>query len=385
MQLLRFFLLAFFALSLITCSGDVPDTESLNKEIAGVYKLSSGDSFSGLNLTTFQYFQFNEDGTAHEIHIDTATNIVASIDFIFSVINDTTVSMALSSGAGDRKLVNKFPVLYQAFGGGNLYFYEKTDDTVLTLTDNSGNTITLTEQDELPDEALCLEFSEPTAFADLEPEPVEETNLVWDGTSLWYEENESRKIYPVNPSTGEVGSAYDVSAAGQYTHIHAYQAGEFWAHCHCGNTNDAKLIDSAGAVSSTLNTDTDLSHEISIASMAFDGTYLWLFGQNETTDDYEFIKVDTSGPTLSGVFAFNFDLEAITWDGTYFWAITDFYSHQFIIKINPDSAGFTSAATYKVPYPGIEWKGIASVGSDIYFLGLDEAAVNKGVITKVTP
>ncbi len=162
----------------------------------------------------------------------------------------------------------------------------------------------------------------------------------------------------------------------------------FWAHCQCGDTLDASLLNTTGTELVIVDTDSHLGHEISIDAIAWDGTNLWLSGRNSDPSQYELLKIQVDFTTppppapahsIVETYVFN-QLNALTWDGTHFWCLSGYSST--ISKIDP--VEFKAVESYKLPDPDVEWRGLAVVGTDIYLLGYDYWRENKGVIFHVT-
>ena len=134
----------------------------------------------------------------------------------------------------------------------------------------------------------------------------------------------------------------------------------------------------------TVDTDTDLSHEISIRGIAYDnsGNFLWLHGYSYDTNKRTLLKVNSNAEPDVLISAVDLDISirSMSWEGTHLWALTSTYP-PVIVRIDPTTA--QSTATYIVPDRTVNWYGIASTGSQIFLLGSDSS--NKGIIISITP
>lgn len=356
----------------ITVIRAYPTYSVLNKRISGIWRLTSGTYLSGEDVSDLQYIQFEENGMSLIVYRTAITEILGNIDSLYAVLNDTTVLLDIFGYSMMR-------------GMGDTYIFDKPDESTLTLTDSSQNTITFTAETQIPEAFLCKEFNIQAEYKDLEIEPDTNTNLVWDGlTYLWYKDEDSNTIYPFDTSTETLltGSGKDFGT--YYSHIHAYQGGDFWTHCHCGGNEDASLRTTAGVEVDNVDTDADLGHEINIDAIAWDGTHLWLYGYSYDLAKDQLLKVDSNAEPDSLEDSYDFDrIDVLTWDGSNFWALSGYGATAVIVKIDPIE--LKAIATYKTPHSNIRWMGIATVGSDLYLLGRDNTKEYKGVITHVTP
>lgn len=367
--------MGFCLIIFVGCGSDDGDTNilSFNSEIAGIWKMTSGNSFSLLNVDDLQYMQFNEDGTVLVVY-QNEFNILANKHFLYAVVNENTVAMDFGSMEGMHIL-------------SNLFIYDRPDISTLSLTDHLQNTIILTSETQIPSSLFYEEFSDQKEYTDLEIEPDYDTNVVYDGTYLWYEEYNTSTLYPFDPSSGMIvsASAIDMGAAGQYTHIQDYQSGDFWTHCRCGDNDEASRRDVTGSEIDIVDTTNDLGSGIGIDAIAWDGSNLWINGysSDESKSLLHMVDSDVEPDSLVATYD-STSLLALSKNGSDFWALSN-YEGTVIIKFELDSTEISMISTYEVPDNEIEWRGITSVNSYIYLLGEDWHAENSGVIVRLTP
>lgn len=373
------------------------DAVGLNGNIAGLWKFSSGDSFASLYVSDLQYMHFNPDGTGM-IYYKDDFGVLANNAFFYAVLNESAVTIDFGTG-GTRSLhvagsppSPRQPIGIFGFPGSGqtvMGTYVKDEETsTLTLTDTGGDAIELSyTEGEVPEELLMGELTVQGEYTDLEIEPEHHTGLVYDGTSLWFEEYVTDTIYPFDPVSEILnsGSAVDLSAADPYTHIKSFQDGHFWTHSASGGDEDVQRIDptSPGTPVDTIDTDTDLGNKLNMDAMAWDGSHLWLSGSNEE-DIYQLLKVDSDSEPDDLVQTYEFvSLDSLTADGTDFWALYPYLGNAVIKFTVDDSAGVTVQSSYILPRQDISWKGIDVVGTDLYLLA--ENSEEAAVIYKVTP
>lgn len=360
-----------FTLLCIACNSDSSDSSSLNTRIAGKWKLSNGESLTSINAEDLEYIDFNEEGSGI-VFYKNSQGILANDYFLYAVLNDNTLSMDFSSMGVESSFI--------------LYQYDRPDDTTLILYDNVQNSIYFSSAEEVPTDLFYSELTVDDEYRNLGVEPSGWTDLVWDGTYLWYEEYDTSILYPFDPVSGVIvtASALDFSSIA-YSEIQSIQNGDFWAHCACGGSPDASRRNSSAVEIDNVDTETDLGNRISIRAIAWDGTYLYLNGRNRVTDDLQLLKVDSDSEpdSLEGVYE-SLYLSALTADGTYFWGITSYYN-TVVIKFELTETTISVLNSYSVPDSTVYWTGIASVGQHLYLLGQDESKANPGVIVKTSP
>lgn len=256
-------------------------------------------------------------------------------------------------------------------------------DGQLTLTADDGRTATATRVSDVPEEDRCGTLAVENTFENL-PDPESFTGLAFDGNSLWYEEQNTRLVFPINPATGAAGAPANLGGS-QFSHVHAMQGADFWTHCGCGGSQEAQRRTPAGAMVDEVDTDTDLGFEIGIRGIAYDavGNVLWLHGYSYDEGKASFLRVNSNAEpdVLISQDAFDASINALAFDGTHLWAVVGYGEAARIVEINVGT--FKAVKTYKNPDNTLQWRGIAATNGSLFLLG--EAIGNEGVIYEVTP
>lgn len=365
------------SLTSIHCGSDnkstLLDATQANRTVAGVWQTTSGDMFTYGNYSSPKYVELNENGRG-AFYFQNATQALFCEEVLFSVL--TSQSMAIQRGVALGEGMSSFSMnLYQLQNGQ------------LSLSDGGGGTLVLSQATAVPEGLKCKSFASPTFYRDLTPPPDNSTGLAYDGTKLWYTgDATTTAIYPFDLATQTIGTPV-TGSFGQYLYVHAIQSGEFWTHCNCGGSESAsrRATDSSEKDKVDTINDPALNHRLNIDAMAWDGSYLWLYGRGYESNAYEILKIDSDDPanTLLSTSTFDLRLRGLTWDdhGKSFWAV----GSQGVYKIDPATMKVT--ATYQVPDTDVDWYGIAAVGTDLYLVGQAEVSGSPttAVFAKVTP
>jgi thrombospondin type 3 repeat protein len=344
----------------------------------GTWQFQSGPIFSEEffgNPVQPQFLVFNQDGTGSLFLQQLDTQVLACGNLLFSPLN------------GQELILDTTAIFGSGEGGGTdvkIFLYDLPDANTLKLTDANGNTSTFVRQSAVPDAVQCKTFTTVQTFSGLSVQPDSSTGLGFDGTSLWFLQENTDEVFPIDPATGVLGTSITLSS--QFNKVHAMQGNDFWVHCNCGNNETAERRTMAGTVVNTVDTSAaPINNKIGIDSIAFDNAnlVLWLHGFNFTNNIAQFLKVNSEGGNVlfQPPVDFNTRFDSMTSDGTNLWAITRLTSAQAIIKI--DVSTFKAVATYKTPDPSIEWLGISAVGGNLFLIGNDFS--NQGVLKEVTP
>lgn len=263
------------------------------------------------------------------------------------------------------------------FEGVAIWTSEVDETGQLTLTDARGNRSSFTPVTEVDPAAKCLTLTESQRFEGL-PRPTSFTDLVFDGTSLFYTEDDTDEVQRIDPASGAVGSP--IVLPGQFEMVQAVQGGDFWTHCRCGNVTDAKRVSQAGVEIDNVNTTNDLGEFLSIRTMAYDDAagVLTLVGFNFDLGQQRMLRVDSDSEpdALLSAIEFNVFVNGLTFDGLSLWGITN----DSVLQIDPTSGQVLQ--TYVAPAGVSRWHGIAAVGPNLFLLGEIGA---EGVIVSVTP
>ena len=345
-------------------------TDLLNESIAslsGVWHYSEGPLFESSGFVP-EFIVLNQDGTGRMNLQTPQTKVLACGSFVYSRGMTPTLTIDLSG--------------FSIGNGVQVFPYELEGENTLRLTDHTGEMTTFNRVEEVDPAFECGIVSKDSQFDNL-PEPDGFTGLAYDGTSLWYEENNTRMIYPVNPLTGATGAPVSLSGS-QFSHVHAMQGDNFWAHCGCGGSQEAQRRTMADMEVDEVDTGTDLGDEISIRGIAYDetGNVLWLQGFSFDEGIRKLLKVNSNlePDVLISSVELNISLSSMAWDGTHLWGLASSFP-QVIVKINPNTA--QSIGTFSIPDTSVQWYGIASVSTQLFLIGRN--STNDGVLIGVTP
>jgi hypothetical protein len=168
-----------------------------------------------------------------------------------------------------------------------------------------------------------------------------------------------------------------------FNQVHAAQGDHLWLFDTAGGMEVAQRRTLAGGVVDEVDTDDDLSYDVSIDALAYDGSgVLWIFGESDADDVYRFLRIDaTEEPdVLLNTYEFDLALRAAASDGTHVWVIVNESPYE-VLELDP--ADFAVVATYSAPDRTTSWRGIASVGEHLVLLGTDY--LDRGVLVEVQP
>lgn len=348
--------------------------------LEGVWQYQSGTFYFGLSTAMLpQILNFNANGTGAFHLLHSATRVLACAETLFSDLGNGQMAIDMT------------PLMGFGQGGGSmlqLYLYQFTNPNTLVLTDANGNQVTFARVNSIPSEYQCKTFTQGNVFSNLSVRPDDGSGLAYDGSNLYFKDEASDNIYPINPNNGSLGTPIDMNfSSGAY--VHAMQGNDFWTLCHCGNNEEAYRIPKAAPAVTLDTVDTssvNINEEISIDAATYDqaAAVLWLHGRDDDGIE-KFLKVNSGvePDVLSGA-PVDFDLrfESMAWDGSNFWALTRIAFPQVIVKI--DGNTLQTLATYKTPNEMVDWRGIAAVGSNIYLIGEDMIS-NEGILQQLTP
>lgn len=335
--------------------------------VAGIWEHTSGGA--GLSLledstgSEPQFVTLDLDGTGRLNLFDPDTGALRCGGFSYSQGSGLTVDLA-------------------PFGQSSQVWLAAVDGDTMTLTDASGTSSTFARASAVDEAFECKSFAENQRFEGL-PEPDNFGGLAFDGTSLWYEEDNTAEIFPVSPTTGAVGTPVTIGFS-QFTHVHAMQGADFWAHCGCGGSQEAQRRTMAGVEVDEVDTDNDLGVEIGVRAIAYDpgASKLYLHGFRRDGQGGRLLEVnsDAEPDVLLAEKVLDVSLRSMTFDGTHLWAVSGFGETAVVLQIEPVNAAIL--ATYENPDKDLTLQGIASVGTDLFLLAERDS---EGVIVGVTP
>jgi hypothetical protein len=201
---------------------------------------------------------------------------------------------------------------------------EYVDADNVRITDGLSLVTELRRAAAIPDELSCNDtvvLAElPLPFA-----PEGFSGLVNDGTRLWYEAADETWI-PLDPTDDTFGTPQPIPAgAGQFSHIHAHQEGDFWTHCGCGGSEDARRVSPAdGSTIDNVDT-TALPTTIGIRGIAVAGPDLILAGFDFSDRLDKLLVVETAPgvePTLKDEVVPAFNIGPLTTRDTQVWMLS---------------------------------------------------------------
>ena len=333
--------------------------------LSGIWQRASGTLFAAQTTSQPESLVLNEDGTG-SLNLRQPDSGVLTCGDLLHTRGDVALLLDLSRLRFDSRIV----------------LFGQPDASTLQLRDVAGDTATFTRATAVG--AQCGTFTVNARFDGLPVEPDSRSGLAFDGTSLWYEEDNTGLVFPVNPATGVLGLPVDLGVASQFTHVHAMQGTDFWVHCGCGNNQSIQRRTAAGAVVDTVNTEVDLSEFVAVDAVAFDaaGGVLYVHGFSFDLGVSRLLRVNSNAEpdVLLGAVDFPASLISMTFDGASLWAILGFPPQQVIARIDVNTARAT--ATFAAPDATVEWQGIAAVGSELFLVGRKDRA---GVLIGVTP
>jgi hypothetical protein len=348
------------------CKSKETQVASIAGDVTGVWE-HTGAGAGGPILTGGlgaepRFLTFNADGSGRANLAEPATNALICGDFTFSQGSALTVDLA---GLGQSP---------------EIWLPTLQGDT-LTLS-GRGRASTFARAPAVTPAAECKTLVENARFTGL-PRPDSFSGLAFDGSQLWYEESNTAMIFPVDPSTGMVGTPIGLTGS-QFSHVHSMQGSDFWTHCGCGGSQEAQRRSMADVEIDEVATDTDLGVDVSIRAISYDavGGRLFLHGNlRDGSGNAVLLEVssDLEPDALVSQKRLNVSLRSFAFDGTHLWGVSGF-GNQVILQIDPVTA--TVANTYATPDPTVQWVGIAVVGADLLLSGESGGA---GVIVRVTP
>jgi hypothetical protein len=329
----------------------------------GVWRWTSGPPAQGSADTFTEYVVLAQDGSGRLHRRQRSAGTLDCRDLAYA----RSLSAALTVDAYGAE-------------GAEVWQGRLAGPDALELTDASG-ALTRFERAASVEAAFeCVEPTETRRFTGL-PAPNSWTGLAYDGVSLWYEEEYTEKAYPVDPATGTVGTPVDLGASTQYSHLHAVQAGDFWAHCACGGSTEAWRVTAAGVFVDEVRPGTDFGSDLSVDAIARDdaGAVLWLYGYSYDAQTRRLLQVqsDLEPDVLLAPLDVGFYVHSLTWDGSALWGLqwTKLY------RIDPLTGLVTD--TYALPDVSVEWRGVAAANGELWVIG--RSAGGDGVLVSVAP
>lgn len=346
----------------------------------GTWKRVSGTVFASTSISTsttnhVEYMQFNGDGNGMLFLRDSETNLLISGDLTYGLAGRNALILDLSTFST--------PVEDGYVNGQRTLSYTFTDSSNIKFQDAGGNESNYTRASVVPDDVKAKTLGLGSRFT-FGVRPVSSWgSMAYDGAFLWFPEQSTANLYPINPANGALGAANVLP--GGYAYIFACQGTDFWGSCACGSVSDCKRKTQAGVDVDTVDTSTaPISSQLTISCGAWDtnNNVLWLAGYNGLTNETRLVRINSNANpnVLIGVTRFNVSLRALTFRGSELWGVTSAYP-QAVVKIDPTT--FTISATYTVPDLSVQWAGIAAVGTQLQLLGIIPGT--GGVLQAINP
>lgn len=346
------FVVLFFGMLSAACSGDGSNAPR-DQALVGNWQAGEGDLFAYFPGVEFLVLQFRDDSNGVAVFQEPESKALACADLIYTRLSEQTLFIDVETFNEASAFLPKS-------------FTYVVDDDALTLRDNVGRSQTFTKLDEMPAGAQCENFSEVVVVGEIEADPVSGTGLVWDGFSLWFgaRADPYDQLVPVDPATGEAEAPVDLPSG--TSEVQAHDGLRLWFGTAVGYI--ASLRTFADTELGTLDTDLDLGHKLFIDAMAMADGDLWLSGESDVSGLNELLQVDPNAKTLVNQYVFSAELDALTWDGAYFWGLVD-GSPSPLVQIDPGTLQVVN--TYELPGYDIffsRYVGIAAADGDLYVL-----------------
>lgn len=322
--------------------------------LVGVWDYQAGDLHKFFPYV-YTHLELREDRVVVEYQHDAATNMILNVEGIYAPLIEGILSL-------------------QLFEPARLMFYA-VDADALELS-SSPDFATTFQRGEAVANELKYKKSATLQSVDLPFESYR--GLGYDGTNLFFTEDDTNMEIPVDPDTLTAGAPVEITTR----NATALQDGNLWHFTNRSRTIELK--DPAGTVLDTVKTD-ELGHDLDIRCATFDPVerILWLHGESNVDDKYRFLKVDADAEPDVLLEAFEFDhrLEAIAWQTDSLWAVTDFPSR--VVEI--DTTSRMVSETYDVPALNVYWEGMQIIGTRIFISGSKYDGQSSYVIYEIEP
>jgi len=349
-------------------------------DATGIWHRMSGKLFASTSISTattnhVEYIQINGDGTGMLFLQDSDSNLLVCGNMNYGTAGRTSLIFDLNnfSTAVEGGFVN----------GQKTLTYTFTDANTIKFRDSAGNESSYTRVASVPDNMKCKTLGVGNRFT-FGVRPVSSWgSMAFDGSMLWFTEQSTANLFPINPANGALGAANVLP--GGYSFIIACQGTDFWGSCACGSVSDVKRKTQAGADVDVVDTSTaPISSQLTINCGAWDSNnnVLWLAGTNSNANETRLMRVNSNASpnVLIGVTKFNVALRGLTFKSTELWGLTSNFP-QSVVKI--DTSTFKVTDTYAVPDLSIQWSGIAAVGTQLHLLGIIPGT--GGVLQAINP
>lgn len=244
-----------------------------------------------------------------------------------------------------------------------VYRFELEGDDVLRLSDAVGQTATFERLAAVDPNRDCGSLAQTSLVTGL-PRPDQSSGLAFDGTHLWYTEDDAERLLAIDPESGALAE----SLAIPYRYVHATQGADFWAH---GRNSFALRVTRPGADVDEVGTEQELGDQVSVDAIAFRGATgtLWIHGWNDQHGRLLEVNAAAEPDALLKGFDLDASVTGMTFAGSTLYAIH--VGGQSVMRIDPATGVVTG--TFLIPDRSAYWRGIAAIGDRLYLLGEDSA------------
>ncbi|MDX2006068.1 MAG: hypothetical protein SFU83_12380 [Meiothermus sp.] len=337
---------------LVGCSGGGSGPSLPN--LAGVWAPQSGGEFlGGLSGASLRFLQLNPDGTGQVYATQAESNVLACTAVVYAVASQNVVSISTVANG----------VSYE---GVELYTFQR-GDTSLTISNKEGVSQTFNKAGAVAANSQCETANVTARLQNIPISNNSWSNLLNDGTNLKLV-NDSRNLYTINPITGVLSAPQSIPGPTYAYFVTMQGINDYWGTCACGNVEDIKRHGPPPTFTETtsINTRTDLSNQISVNSGAFDGTSLWLAGYSRSTNGYRLLQVNPATKALVSYFDFKTQLRHIAFVSGQLWGLASLLGSK-LVQIDPVSRRATRTITLPTLSSG-SYYGLTSMGGKLYVL-----------------
>ena len=329
---------------------------------SGVWQLQSSQiDFSYWVRGDLQYLDLSDTGTAYAYGGIAAANLKSCPKIPYHADQS---SLSLKTGPSSEAT----------------YLLSISGDT-LTLKNTNGQQATFKKVSEVPAEVKCQTIDFASGPVEVHLGVKSGSNITSDGANLWLAD-EGGNVYQVNPATGQLGTGQLLTNNG-YSAIQTMQGGDFWATKFAGRISTIKLMQIGDHEQNSIDTNADLSHELTIFGAAY-GANLWLAGQNTSTNQSELLKVDASTKQVVATHPLDFFVDKLTIHQGKLWGLAPLLGWDETQIVELDTTNNKIARSYVLPAldEGDNYRGLTSLGGKLYLLA---EYGNSWAIYSVTP
>ncbi len=315
---------------------------------SGVWQLQSSQiDFSYWVRGDLQYLDLSDTGTAYAYGGIAAANLKSCPKIPYHADQS---SLSLKTGPSSEAT----------------YLLRISGDT-LTLKNTNGQQATFKKVSEVPADVKCQTIAFASGPVPVNLDVRQGSNITSDGANLWLA-NEGGNVYQVNPATGQLGTGQLLTNGG-YSAIQTMQGGDFWATSYSGRISTIKLMHIGDHEQNSINTNADLSHELTTFGAAY-GANLWLAGQNTSTNQSELLKVDASAKQVVATHPLDFFVDKLAIHQGKLWGLITLLGWNENQIVELDTTNNKIARSYVLPAldEGDNYRGLTSLGSKLYLL-----------------